>query len=263
MSLVLYSPYEEPSLTLLKEQINNLRVQLLQLKRETEILNSDYQRECSTSLADALKGLLYLSESVYKADKQVVFWYEKGKVLRIVLKPLGVNKKTSAIIQRKTTKLKTQATYVEAQFASTSQVCQEALKDVQTLNRRVNDYSKTGIGSAQENASTTMKSFEEEKKLVDVKLKEKEVECARVNANILDTDEGVARTRAATDKAEQASDKASTVSLGLEDFDEALSNYFRRPRCLVSGVRLPLEHLPSSVLLLPLRLELLQEVRLL
>ena len=212
MMLVRYSGPDEPSLVLLQAKILDLQSQLKQMKKEAKTLRIDYELKCSTSLKSALSSLLTLSDTVCRADKQIVFWYENGKALKVILKPLGVNKKTSAIVERKTAKLRTQVAVVEGQFASTSLICKESLGEVQALNRRVNEYSRTSIGSAQDKVTEVMETFDEKKKRIEIEISEKEFDVYRVNANIDETNQGITRTQAARERAQEAQDTATVVS---------------------------------------------------
>jgi hypothetical protein len=151
MSLVPDARYEDVQLRSLKRKVAEAQDQLDQLTRESTELRNRYQKECPASLGYALTGLIILCGSVGKADKRVVFWYEEGRSLRIMLKPLGINKATSAIVERKTTELRTKAAVVKHQFESTGKVCKEALSEAQSLNQRVNEYSKSTIGNVQQN----------------------------------------------------------------------------------------------------------------
>lgn len=207
-----YSYGENAIVTQLKSKINDLQNQLRQMVTTAETLRRDYNENCTASLKNAISGLLTLAETVSKADKQIVFWYEKGKALKVVLRPLGINKKTSVIVERKTTKLKDQVASVESQFASTSLVCKEALTEVQTLNRRVNEYSKSGIGDVQDEVAQAVSTFDEKKRGIESEIRDKEAECTRVNNNIDETSAGIDRTNDERDRTSRGRDNATAVS---------------------------------------------------
>jgi len=210
MSLAVDASSEEASLVLLERKITQLRARFEQLKTEAKALRKEYGRKFSKSLGGALAGFLALCEGVHEADKQLVFWYENG-TLRKMLLYLGVNKKPSAIVKCKTKKLKAQAAVVESRFSSTGRLCKASLLEVQTLNRRVNDYNKSGIGSAQEAASELTADFGAKAGRFTVQIREKETECTRVSAGIEDTSAGLERTQLAKEQAEVSRDNAKTV----------------------------------------------------
>ena len=212
-ALVKYSPSEEAGhWTFLRRKIHDLQLQLGQMRDEAKALCHSYERKCSKSLSTAIRGLLTLSNTVYKADKLLVFWYENGKILKLTLRLLGIDKETSAVVARKTTKLKTQVATVGRQFESTSLVSKKALVEVQAFNRRVNEYSQLGIGGVQAEVTGVFDRFDKKIRQINSDIKEKKIECDRVNANIHETNIGIARTNSDRDRASEARDSATTVS---------------------------------------------------
>ena len=199
-------------LTALQTQTADLQSQLDNLKSEAEALRCDYQTKCSRSLETAINSLLKVCDTVCKSDKQIVFWYEKGKVLTLMLRPLGINKKTSRIVQKKTSRLKTQVSTVESKFSATSLLCKESLAEVQALNRRVNEFSQTSIGGAQNLLEVTLETFDDKKASVEYTIREKEIECRRISNNIDETNEGIVRVGEATGRVDAACDGAVAVS---------------------------------------------------
>lgn len=215
----------------------DLQLQLGRMRDEAKELRQDYEQKCSKSLATALMGLMILSNTVCKADKHVVFWYEKGKILKLMLRPLGIDKETSAVVARKTTKLKTQVATVESQFESMSLISKKALVEVQALNRRVNEYSQLGIGGARDEVTEVLDGFNKKTQQVEIDIREKGIECDRVSANIDETNGGIARTSAARDRASQAQDSATTASVlsfgGAIAF--GITSFFCPPVALVAA----------------------------
>ncbi len=212
MALVLRSSVSDPGLAALSLKIHGLQSQLQQLKTETETLRRNYRANCSGSLSDATKELLRLTENVCDADREIVYWYEHGKALRIMLRPLGIKKKTSAIVEITTSRLKNQVASVEKQFNSASTVCKQSLTQVQTLNKRINEYNKTGIGGALSQANNLMSGFDTSKKEVELKIANKEVECGRLNNDIAEKEVGIDRLRVSRARAQNARNDATAVS---------------------------------------------------
>lgn len=234
MALVTCSWPNDPSLMLLQSTITNLRLQLNLMKIEAEKLRTNYEAKCSVSLKRAVSGFLDLSCIVCKADKQVVFWYNEGKLLGRILRPIGLNTQTSAIVERKTTKLKSQVAVLEKQFVSTSIICKESLGSVQALNLRVNDWRQTSIGSTQDKVTEMVEAFDSRARSVEREIHEKEAEVSKVSSNITQTNKDLARTHAACQSAENAHETAITVSenmvSALHDPYLLTLNVFRRRR---------------------------------
>lgn len=212
MALVLRSSVNDPGLAALSLKVDILQSQLQQLKTETETLRRNYRTKCSASLSDATTKLLKLTENVCDADREIIYWYEHGKALRIMLRPLGIKKKTSAIVERRTSHLKNQVASVEKEFSSASNVCKESLSQVQTLNKRINEYNKTGIGGALSQANNLMSGFNTRKKEIELKITDKELECGRVNSDIAEKEEGIDRLRVSRARAQNARNDATAVS---------------------------------------------------
>jgi len=212
MALVLRSSGTDPGLVSLSLKIQNLQSQLQHLKTETETLRLDYRAKCSASLTDATTKLLKLTENVCDADREIIYWYEHGKALRIMLRPLGIKKKTSAIVERRTSRLRTQVVSVGREFGSASAACGESLARVQTLNRRINEYNKSDIGGALSRANELMSGFDVGTKEVELKIAEKELECGRVSEDIAEKEEGIDRLRVSRARTQSARDDAAVVS---------------------------------------------------
>ena len=212
-ALVKYSPSEEAShWTFLKRKITDLQQQLDRMKDKAKALCHNYERKCSKFLKTAIRGLLTLSNTVDKADKLLVFWYENGKILNLMLRLLGIDRETSAVVARKTTKLKTQVATVERQFESTNLISKKALVEVQAFNRHVNEYSQSGIGGVQDEVKGVFNRFDEKIRQIGNEIKEKKIKCDRVNADILETKGGISRANSDQDRASEARGSATTVS---------------------------------------------------
>lgn len=212
MALVLRTSASDPGLAALSLKVQSLQSQLQQLKTETEALRRNYRAKCSASLSDATTKLLKLTENVCDADREIIYWYEHGKALRIILRPLGIKKKTSAIVEKRTSRLKNQVASVEKEFSSASTVCRESLSQVQTLNKRINEYNKSEIGGALSQANNLMSGFDVSKNEVELKIANKELECGRLNDDIAEKEAGVERLRVSRARAQNARNDATAVS---------------------------------------------------
>ena len=212
MALVLRTSGTDPGLVALSLKIQALQSQLQQLKTETETLRQDYRAKCSASLTDATTKLLKLTENVCDADREIIYWYEHGKALRIMLRPLGIKKKTSAIVERRTSRLRNQVASVEREFGSASAACGESLARVQGLNRRINEYNKADIGGALSQANELMSGFDVSRKEVELKIADKELECGRVSGDIAEKEAGIDRLRVSRARTQSARDDAAVVS---------------------------------------------------
>ncbi|KAH8906827.1 hypothetical protein BR93DRAFT_968395 [Coniochaeta sp. PMI_546] len=213
MALVLCSSVNDPGLAALSLKVDSLQSQLQQVKTETETLRRNYRTKCSASLSDATTKLLKLTENVCDADREIIYWYEHGKALQIMLRPLGIKKKTSAIVERRTSRLKNQVVSVEKEFSSASNVCKESLSQVQTLNKRINEYNKTEIGGALSRANNLMSGFDTRKKEVELEITNKELECGRLNSDIAEKEEGIDRLRVSRARAQNARNDATATSV--------------------------------------------------
>jgi len=189
-----------------------LQAQLDELAAETETIRLDYEKKCTKSLKSALKGLIDLCENVCNADSQLVFWVEKGKPLALLLKPLGIDREASAVVEKGTAKLKHEAHSVQRKFQRSGSVCRTAIAEVQSLNRRVNDYAHTSVGAVQTQASRMRGDYEGSMEILQNQITVKEFECQRVDKTIENTTATIQRAEDTKGKVESSAHAATIVS---------------------------------------------------
>ncbi|KAF4628257.1 hypothetical protein G7Y89_g9892 [Cudoniella acicularis] len=90
---------------------------------------------------------------------------------------------------------------------------EKALTEVQTLNRRVNEYSQSGIRAVQDKAVKVLSAFDEKRRNIESEIRDKEIECVRVNHNIYETNAGIARTDSARYRSSEGRDNAAVTSV--------------------------------------------------
>jgi hypothetical protein len=163
-------------------------------------------------LQESLLSLIQLADYVYKTDKALVYWVEKGKPVKLLLRCIGVDKRTDALVARKTTKVKKEVGRVEEKFKKTSTVFGDGLKAVQGLNTRVTEYSISSIGTVHDNVNGALEEFDNEAKQVQATIDEKDKEYRATNIEITEVSEGISTADINRKTAEQASENASDVS---------------------------------------------------
>lgn len=153
MALVKYSSADS-QLEELQRQFAILDSELIAIQKSYFNLKNEHGTKCSNALKDALSSLLQVVNYVNKSDKSLIYWYEKGPGMKRALRCVGIDKRTAAIVEKKSREITGKAAKVESQFNRSSQVFSDGLKAVQNLNIRVTEYSLGSIGDARQQAVT-------------------------------------------------------------------------------------------------------------
>jgi len=101
MSLVPYIGSSDPKLTSLAFRLRDLESDLSSIKISQQAIGREHSQKCSESLNESLISLTHLIEAVEKTDRTLIYWVEKGKPVKLILRCVGVDKRTTNIVAKK------------------------------------------------------------------------------------------------------------------------------------------------------------------
>lgn len=193
-------------------QFAELEIELSALKQTYGNLKTEYTQKCSVALAEAIESLKSVVKYVNKADKNLVYWYEKGDNMKLALRCIGVDKRTSAVIKTETRRIKGKAAETEAKFEHSSEVVGDGLKAMQDMNKKVNKFSLTSIGGAQNRANEAYNDIDGDMKSVQRAIEEANVEHRTAQQEIDEIPRHIAQAESSQADAQQRSDNDSAVN---------------------------------------------------
>lgn len=203
---------DDPVLKALRTQFANLDTELNLIQCNYQSLRQLNERKCSAALSEATANLLAIVKYVNKADKALVYWYEKGSTIKSGLRFIGVDKRTDSIILKKTKKIKAKTAMTEAQFDRTSEVFMDGLKAVQTLNTRVNQYSISEVASARLKASEAQCQADVDAKLAELSLEKAKIEQTTIKSEFDDIPSQISGVEVQREIAQDNSGRSGAVS---------------------------------------------------
>lgn len=199
--------------------LENLLSQFASLDSEFNLIQISHQRfcqihqtKCSIALSEATTSLLDIVRYVSKADKALIYWYEKGTAMKTALRLVGMDKRTGSIIEKRSKKIKTKTATTEAQFTRTSEVFMDGLKTVQTLDKQINLYSISRLGSARAQASGAHNQADMDAKLAELSLEKSKVEQSTVQSELKDISSQINSVGTQRQTAQAMSDTTGAVS---------------------------------------------------
>lgn len=104
MALVKYGSADS-QLEDLQRQFATLDSELVIIQKSYADLKREHGTKCSNSLKDAVSSLLQVVTYVNKSDKSLIYWYEKGPGMKRALRCVGIDKRTAAMVEKKSTKI--------------------------------------------------------------------------------------------------------------------------------------------------------------
>lgn len=203
---------DDPVLTILHTQFASLESELRVIQNNYQSLCQVHGRKCSAALSEATAGLLSVIKYVNKADKALLYWYEKGNTMKKALRCVGIDKRTDSIVERKTKKIKQETAKTEKQFNRTGEVFFNGLKAVQTLDTQVNQYSISRVGLARSEASEAFNQADGDAKCAESSLKKAQVEQTKVRAEVDGISAQISGVEHQRETAQNASAGTGTVS---------------------------------------------------
>lgn len=228
----------------LQRDFASLGCELVDIQSTYHSLRKEHGRQCSEALTEALSSLLRVVKYVNKTDKALIYWLQKGDTLKLALRCVGIDKRTDAIVERKTEAIKGQVAQAETKFNQSGEVVMDGLKAVQNLNTRVTRYSLSSVGNAEEQAQDLCQEFASNVNSVELSLEQSKTECITIQGEIDDIPSQIDGVQSQRQAAQGASDSSATVECSQ------FTVYTRNRAKLLT--RLPLmNRLPLQVSLLP------------
>jgi hypothetical protein len=199
-------------------RLENLKAELLSLGRELVALQTQHQtlameqrQECADALSKSWVHLSAVVKYVNRLDKKVLYWYEQHGAVKAVLRIVGVNKKTGAIVERNLSKIRDRVARVEASFQRSGEVVLGSLTAVQSLNAQVTHYSLSSVSSAQREAAQLGTVIDSNITTTKGSISRTEVESSKTEDEITGTRSTAREVESARQAAQSRSESASNV----------------------------------------------------
>jgi len=184
MALVKTACVRDTALAGLKTQTQTLDAHLTMIQYDYELLRTDHDQKCALSMNEALAGLLSLVDHVSRTDRALLYWVEKGKSVKTLLRCVGMDKRTDTIVEKKSAKMKKKVNKVEGQFRDAGKAVMDELRVVQDINTRMADYSISRVGGIQNQARGMQEVFSSEVSVIQRRLDEKQLQCDSTEVHI-------------------------------------------------------------------------------
>lgn len=199
-------------------RLEDLHRQFAALDRELCIIQKCYSklkqehgRKCSKALTDAISSLTQVVNYVNKSDKSLVYWYERGSNMKLALRCVGIDKRTSTMVEKKTTKIAGKAAMVETQFNRSGEIFSDGLKAAQNLNTRVTHYSLSSIGDARHQAVKMYDEIDGNAQSVEISLRKSQTDCVTIQKEIDDIPGQISVVKSSRSTAQKYSNSSSDV----------------------------------------------------
>ncbi|KAF4624276.1 hypothetical protein G7Y89_g13894 [Cudoniella acicularis] len=181
MALVSWSSIDS-RLASLQRQSTLLENELTEIRTSYHDLRRQHENECAEALMEALSNLVKVVKYVNRVDRALIFWVERGGVLKTALRYIGIDKRTGTIVQKKTAIIKYKVSEVEGSFEKSHQAFKNGLTAVQNLDITLTRYSHTSVGRAQSEVCAFSAELEGTIKRVDIEIRTLKAKSAGVES---------------------------------------------------------------------------------
>ena len=130
------------------EPFYSLQIRLATLEKEHESMQQEYKRlytyhgnKCATSLQGSLKSLFEVIVFVRKADKKLVDWHYRSDGLKTALRMIGLDRRTTTVIEKKTQKLQDKVQHAEKKFDQAGLVFDSGLQETKRMKSGFLEFS--------------------------------------------------------------------------------------------------------------------------
>jgi hypothetical protein len=201
----------DPKIESLGTSIRRLDAKFAELQTEHSRIQTEHSQKCTDALGASLSHLAKVIEDVSIADKKLIYWYEQKRGVKLMLRCVGIDKRTSAIVGRKIKQLKGDITKTEKKFRRTSEAFSAGMTAVQGLNTRVTSYTLLEVGEVHNSSTSALKDFSDELEEVETTTRHKRLEHVHVEEQVQEVCVDITRTEASRGIAADGSETCENV----------------------------------------------------
>jgi hypothetical protein len=212
MALTYYSNSNEPEIRDLAASLSDAEDRLVEIKIRQENIQKEYESKRVKSIGKALRSLEHLVNKVLKTDKALIYWVERGSSTKLLLRCIGINRKTKNVIAKTTEKVKQGVGPTELKFRKASEVVADEHKAVQSLDTMVTAFTSR-FGGVQEKANACLREYDGKIETMQRNIDSKTLDSHSVQSRVSQTEQDAANAEQRRRAASQASNKAAGVSV--------------------------------------------------
>lgn len=142
------------------------------IQEEYTRLYAYHRNRCASSLRSSVKGLFEVIVFVRKADKKLVDWHHRSHGLKTALRIFGVDRRTQAVIEKKTQKLQAKVQRVEKDFDRTGTVFDGGLDDAKHMRTSFLEFSTENVEEGLQEVLAARDAYGEEYERVNKLVKQ-------------------------------------------------------------------------------------------
>jgi hypothetical protein len=135
----------ESTLQDLRNRHNVLQTQLTHMQLQHSTMDALYTQQYRQCIEDSMKSLFEVIAYVRKADKTLVEWHHRSAKLKRALRLVGVDRRTTTVIAKKTTKLKARISVVESKFDGANDTVALCLSATEGLKEEFVRFSQSEL----------------------------------------------------------------------------------------------------------------------
>lgn len=129
----------------LKKRHDELQKQLNNMQKEHERLDALHTQQYLRSIEESMTSLFEVIVYVRKADKHLVEWHHRSDNLKVALRWIGVDRRTTAVVEKKTKKLKAKVSVVESKFDRADDTVATGLRATESLKSEFVHFSHHSV----------------------------------------------------------------------------------------------------------------------
>lgn len=199
--------------------LRTLRIHMTRLEKEYESKQQEYKRQhtlhgnrCAASLQGSMKSLFEVIVYVRKADKDLVDWHYRSDLLKSALRTIGLDRRTHAVIEKKTQKLHDKVQRAEDKFDKTGLVFDSGLQEAKRMKSGFLEFSTGNVEKVSQEVMSTRDAYTQEYERLDNIANQQSAEHYNAQSRAKDLTKSLEVMKQSHDNAEWSRSAWTTVS---------------------------------------------------
>jgi hypothetical protein len=205
----------EATLQDLRNRHNALQTQLTQMQLQHQTMDALHTQQYHLHIEDSMKALFEVIAYVRKADKTLVEWHHRSAKLKRALRLVGVDRRTSTVIAKKTTKLKARISVVESKFDGANDTVALGLRATEGLKEEFVEFSTKALDPMARQTIEVREVLDNNHGMIEDRIGEQRTLHWKAENRVREASETLSKTMSEKRSAEGAQVLMTAVSIAL------------------------------------------------
>jgi hypothetical protein len=213
----------KPTLQDLRSRHDVLQKELSGLQVQHESMHARFMQQYHLSIEDSMQSLFEVIAYVRKADKTLVEWHHRSDKLKRALRLVGVDRRTSTVITKKTTKLKARISVVEGKFGETNDTVALGLSETENMKKEFTHFSQTALDPMARQTIEVQEDLDSTHGTIQTQISKQHILRSQAENRVKEASDTLSRTKSERDSAVAAQARMGAVSFPQEISSEVVA----------------------------------------